>query len=280
MKVLNDVLLSMYTTIKIGGRVNEMYFPENVEELIQLIKEGKAKYCIGGGSNILASDRTFETVISLSEFNKKIEDLGAGCYKVGASVRLQELIRTINKAGYGGIEYLISVPGFVGGATVMNAGGSAEEGNSISDFILSVECIRDGVLKDLSKEDCDFSHRNSVFKNKKNYIVTAVTFHFRKQMENQSLMLREKRLEYCRLYQDNSAANFGSVFSCCNMRIMKIIKVLQLVKKRVHFSYKTENWLCNEGGGTFKEAEKLIRRARLLHRALLKPCCLEVIIWK
>ncbi|WP_298048348.1 hypothetical protein, partial [uncultured Bacteroides sp.] len=51
----------------------------------------------------------------LKEFNTFILHESNGLYQVGAGVRLQALIKQINEDGYGGIEYLWSVPGLTGG---------------------------------------------------------------------------------------------------------------------------------------------------------------------
>lgn len=59
--------------------------------------------------------------------------------KVGCSVRIQTLIRDLQKHSLGGIEYLFSVPTSVGGAVYMNAGRGKSEGLTISDYLVEVE---------------------------------------------------------------------------------------------------------------------------------------------
>ena len=113
-----NVSLAKYTTFQMGGIAKKMYFPENIEELVKLTTENKKilHFIIGGGSNLLINDKkTFDEVLCLRNFNQTIEHLQGGKYYIGASVRLQKAIRTINEDGYGGIEYLFSVPGLTGG---------------------------------------------------------------------------------------------------------------------------------------------------------------------
>ena len=63
----------------------------------------------------------------MNKVNNDIISLGNGKYYIGASVRLQRIINTINKDGYGGIEYLMSVPAMLGGAIYMNAGQGSDK---------------------------------------------------------------------------------------------------------------------------------------------------------
>ena len=104
MKILSNVWLKNYTTIRIGGLVKTMLIPETVDELKNVINVHGNKFVFGGGSNLLASDEhEFDFIVNLREFNKELVYNGGGKFTVGASVRLQQLINTVNLCGYGGI---------------------------------------------------------------------------------------------------------------------------------------------------------------------------------
>ena len=229
---------------------------------------------------MVSDNHHFDFVTNLREFNKEIQNLGDGVYFVGASVRLQQLINSINKDGYGGIEYLFSVPGLVGGAVLMNAGGAISEGNSISDYIVSVDALYKGESVSLNKVDCQFAHRTSLFKNSTDYIITSAVFKFRKQECEESKLRIAQRLSYTSQIHDISWPNFGSVFCRYDSFIMKLFKRVQFGRKvGVRFSEKTENWLVNYGGGTFDMAIKEIEAVKRVHRLLHRDCATEVIIW-
>lgn len=118
MIIKNNEPISKYTTFRIGGVARKMFFPETIEELQDVINENGdiANHVIGGGSNLLINDECrYDSVLCLRNFNLEMKNMGQGRYYVGASVRLQKLIKAINEDGYGGIEYLYSVPGLVGG---------------------------------------------------------------------------------------------------------------------------------------------------------------------
>lgn len=280
MKSYSDISLKEYTTIKIGGIAKQLFIPESVDELIDLVNGIEKKYIIGGGSNLLINDnRNYENVIVLKDFNNTLIDLGNGNFKVGASVRLQSLIRKINDYGYGGIEYLYSVPGLVGGAVVMNAGRGINHNKYISDYITEVEVLHENKIKVLKREECKFEHRNSIFKNGE-YIILSVEFSFEQVSKEESTLLRKERMENCKIVQDNSYPSFGSVFSEVNPRIMKIFKKSLVGRKNnIRFSRKTLNWILNLGEGKYSDTIKLINRVKVIHKIFGKKCKTEVIIW-
>ena len=279
MKILDHIDLEKYTTIRIGGTADFMYVPENTEELMKIISEYSPLSVIGGGSNLLINERMFDRVVEVGSFDTSIIFLGNGRFRIGASVRLQQLINAINHEGYGGIEYLYSVPGLVGGAIVMNAGRGRNFHQSISDYIVSVQVIKNCELLTLSKDECAFEYRSSKFKNDSCIVVSAV-FDFPEISIEESSRLKKERIELCKEKQDNSAPNFGSVFMECDHRIMTIAKKIKIGNKRAHFSGKTENWIIKKDDGTFSDVERAIKKVEFLHKLLGKECKREVIVWK
>lgn len=278
MKCEQNVDLSKYTTIRIGGFAKNMLIPEDIAELKMIINKYHPRYFIGGGSNLLISNQNYELVVNLREFDKSVIFNNDGTVTVGASVRLQKLINSINEYGFGGIEYLFSVPGLVGGAIVMNAGRGVDYCQSIADYIVSVEAFdENGDLITLRKEDCCFSYRNSVFKNGR-YVVCRAVFRFPSVSIEESTELKRKRLELCKKEQDSLKPNFGTVFLKSNRYIMSIVKIFHMGKK-VHFSKKTSNWIINEGGN-FEDAIFVMRKVEKIHKVLGRKCEREVIVWE
>ncbi len=284
MRVIKDFDLSSITTIHLGGTASLFYEPETEDELIKCIADNpEIEYFIGGGSNLLISERVFEGVISLKRFNDSISCQENGQYIVGASVKLARLIDTINKDGRGGIEYLCTVPGLVGGAVAMNAGTGRKEGLAISDYIVKVKAFdrEAGKVVFFDKDECEFEHRSSVFKKDGRYIILEVHFAFKPQAQEISQILRKDKIAYSRYHHDSSAANFGSVFSVFNPTILKMARRLEYGnKKGVHFSKKTLNWILKEKNGSFQEAIDLINNIQRAHKLLRKECRVEVVVWE
>lgn len=283
MKILDDQDLSKYTTFRMGGIAKKMYMPESVEDVLSLYKNNEApRYLIGGGSNLLINDaRTFDYVVCLKEFNKKFVSYGEGKYYIGASIRLQEAIKRINDDNYGGIEYLFSVPGLIGGAICMNAGRGKQHNKCVSDYLISVDCIIDGELRQFSKNECKFTYRNSVFQRLHNCVVVGGLFQFEEVMKLESDKRITERINLCKEVQDNSKPNFGTVFCVSDARIMRVVKKFNKIfsKGKITFSKKTENWMLHDEGGTFSDAVALIDKVQRLHKFLKRECKTEVKIW-
>lgn len=281
MIVKENESLKKYTTVRIGGIASKFYIPESVEELAVLLKEHGQMPIISGGSNLLINDeRTFDKVLFLGKVDTDIT-IKDGIVYAGASVRLQVLINTINENGFGGIEYLYSVPGMLGGAIYMNAGRGSDK-KCISDFLIDVRVMDyNGNVSVMTKEECKFKYRESIFM-ESDLIIVGASFKFPEQTLEESKRLIAERLETCKKYQDNAKPNFGSVFCAFNVKIMNFIKKHRKLfcNSKAHFSDKTTNWIINEGDGTFRDAMKCINKAKRIHKLFRKHIEVEVRIWE
>lgn len=281
MKILENEKLSTYTTFKIGGVAKKFYIPETEEEVVDLTKELKDNYrVISGGSNLLIDDTvTYDNVIYLKETNNQIEVRDNGQFYVGCSVRLQKFIKETIQYNYGGMEFLYSVPGMIGGSVAMNAGRGRKTGQCISNYIVYVDTVCNGVKKRYTKEECDFSYRHSIFKNT-NIIVLGVLFQMDPTTEEEANARIKERLDFTRNVQDRSGASFGSLFCKCSRMAMEVVKFLHPGnKKGCSFSNKTLNWIVNKGNGTYKEATQLINKAIFINKLFLCKPEIEVVLW-
>ena len=166
------------TTFKIGGKIKYFVEVKKAREiifLIKLCKKYQEKYVIvGGGSNILASDKGFSgLVISTLKFCKIKFSKNMVTAQSGA--RLSALIMQSKNKNLSGLEWAISIPGTVGGAVVMNAGAFGEQ---ISNFIESVIFFDGKKIKRLKRQNIFFDYRDSFFKNAKNIVILSVIFKF------------------------------------------------------------------------------------------------------
>ena len=284
MELLHNEDLSRYSNFKIGGIANNFYIPENTEELLMIINNSNIHdlLFLSNGSNILINDKkTFENVCLLKKFNTSITRYGNGQYKIGASVSLQKLVKTINEDGYGSIENLFSVPGLVGSSVAMNAGTGPNRKIYIGDFVKEVSAIKDGIIQKFTQEQCGFSHRNSLFKTNM-YIITEVLFEFPQKSDLEIKNEIRLKKEIIKQYQDYNFSSLGSIFSINNYKIMKISKMLSALFfwHGIQFSKVANNWLINKGSGRYKQALLRIRIVMFLHLVFRKKCKLEITIWK
>lgn len=159
--------LSGHTSLKIGGPADIWVEPRDTGHLKRLVRytsENKIPlFVIGGGTNLLVSDEGFRGIVVHlgSAVFKKIDAKGARL-TVGAGVNVPALVRFCCQKGLGGIESLIGIPGTVGGAIAMNAGGwKSPIYKNIGDLVISLKVMdRNGNIKILKKDDLEFGYRS------------------------------------------------------------------------------------------------------------------------
>ena len=126
-----NVSLAPYTTYRLGGAAAVFALPRNDDDL-QLVAEvvrdtGLATLVVGRGSNLLIADAGFGGIaISLARMAEwvRFEDV---VVHAGAAMALPVLARRCVAAGLVGFEWAVGVPGSLGGAVRMNAGGHGSD---------------------------------------------------------------------------------------------------------------------------------------------------------
>ena len=160
--------MSAHTSLKTGGPVEIMAFPEDPVSLKNILlaaeKENIPVFVFGAGTNLLAGDGKIEGIaVSLREFRsieltRETKENNAVLY-VGAGVPLALLVNLARKNGYSGIEALAGIPGHIGGAVYMNAGSFGAE---IRDVVVSVAIMNmHGEISVLEKDKLCFSYRSA-----------------------------------------------------------------------------------------------------------------------
>ena len=173
-EVYENVDLKKYNTYGIGGISKYVVFPNSVDDLRKLLEYLNSNnipwYILGKGSNVILPDDNFEgAIIKLDKLNSyKVEN---DIITVEAGISLSVFIQNLLKDGYTNYANLFGIPGLLGGAIIGNAGAY---GTSIFDNLLSVTIIdSENKIRNVAKENIDFSYRYTEFKNKKNIIVEA-----------------------------------------------------------------------------------------------------------
>lgn len=125
---LRDEPLAPHTWLKVGGPAQYLIRPRHVEELADVVRvchrEQIPVHVLGGGSNILVRDEGVGGVVLhlADEFFSRISIEGDRV-TAGAGTALSRLISQTVRAGLGGLDSLVGIPGTVGGALHGNAGG-------------------------------------------------------------------------------------------------------------------------------------------------------------
>ena len=140
-------------------------------------------FVLGGGSNILFKNNIVKPIIKIEIRGIEIEKENDNeiFISVGAGENWSDFVDWCVKRDYGGIENLSLIPGNVGSAPIQNIGAYGVELESVF-YSCNAISIDEKQLKKFTNEDCQFSYRNSIFKEKlKNkYIITNVVFRLTK----------------------------------------------------------------------------------------------------
>ena len=207
---INSVNLSEVTTYRFGGFCKNFINIESEDELSDLknIIKGKQNVILGKGSNVAFSDKEFYGNV----LTPKFEELTLSDnfeIKVGSSVFLPKLSRFFKDNSLSNGEFLIGIPGTVGGAIKMNAGAYGWE---FSELLKDLRCfnLETFEIEILKKEELEFSYRKS--KNLDNKIILSATLTVEKgdkRIINKNLSeFNEKRKKS----QPAAIYNAGSVF--------------------------------------------------------------------
>lgn len=173
-----DIPMSQLTTFKIGGPLDLLAEPRNVDELGRIIQFCRAVnvpwLMIGLGSNLLVRDKGIRGVgIKLGGDFSRWEAAGDRI-RAGAGVVLADLAKETACLGLTGLEFACGIPGSTGGAIFMNAG--AYDGE-MSKIVVSAEAFdsRNGQRISYQNTELDFGYRHSRFQNEPENIITGLT---------------------------------------------------------------------------------------------------------
>lgn len=183
--------LLKHNTFGINVAADTFFEYSSVEELSDFIttlrhtsEEQKPILHIGEGSNLLFLDN-FKGVILHSQI-KNIQRISERknviVLRVGSGLKWDDFVAYCTLNGFCGIENLSGIPGEVGASAVQNIGAYGVEA---ADTILRVEVVdlETGKKRLISKKDCQYGYRNSIFKNeyKGRYAVTYVHYKLSKK---------------------------------------------------------------------------------------------------
>jgi UDP-N-acetylmuramate dehydrogenase len=184
--VQKNIPLAAYTTLKIGGEARFFVRAETERQVIEAFNFADENefeiFILGGGSNVLISDKGFDGLV-LQIALKGIET-DNNLVTAQAGEDWDAFCALCARESRAGVECLSGIPGFVGGTPVQNVGAYGQE---VSESIAKVR-VFDRKLKEileLSNADCKFAYRTSIFNTteRNRFIVLAVTFDLQKNVE-------------------------------------------------------------------------------------------------
>jgi UDP-N-acetylmuramate dehydrogenase len=173
-RVETDWPLAPHTTYKIGGSADLALFPVDAADVAVAVSElkglGLPWVVLGGGSNVLVSDRGVRGAVVITTDLLRIEVAGDRI-NAGAGVDSHQVALSARDAGLRGAEFLAWLPGTFGGACLMNA---RAYGGEISLVLQSALCVdNNGSSQQLIFTPHDFSYKQSPFQQQQLIIAEA-----------------------------------------------------------------------------------------------------------
>ena len=180
MEIRQNVALAPLTTLAVGGCARFFVEAETVGDVEEAVGFARGRelplFVLGGGSNLLVSDRGWHGLV-LQVGILGIEEQSGTIVDVGAGVDWDELVADCVARNFGGIECLSGIPGSVGGTPVQNVGAYGQE---VSETIVSVLAfdLGENCVRELKAAECGFSYRGSVFNTSQRgrYVILRVSY--------------------------------------------------------------------------------------------------------
>ncbi|MGE0828137.1 MAG: UDP-N-acetylmuramate dehydrogenase [Hyphomonadaceae bacterium] len=163
-ELLRGAALAPYTWFRVGGPADALFLPADEADLAAFLKalpKDVPVLTIGVGSNLIIRDGGIDGVVIrlAGKAFAGVEALEGGRIRAGAAALDQMTARAAAKAGIGGLEFFVGIPGTIGGALTMNAGCYGRE---TKDVLVSARAMnRAGEIVTLSNADFGFTYRKN-----------------------------------------------------------------------------------------------------------------------
>ncbi len=204
--------MSAHTTFRVGGPADLFAIPVSTTDIVALLqfanRTGLPWFVLGGGANLLVADRGIRgLVIDMREFRHLRRE--GNELVVGAGRAVSEAAAAAVEMGLGGLEFLYSMPGSVGGAVWMNA---RCYGHSIDEILTGVAYVdEERRLQHYTPDPADFAYKRSPFQGRNSVMYTI---RFRLHPDDPAV-LRRRMSDYYRDRESKghfAAPSAGSVF--------------------------------------------------------------------
>jgi UDP-N-acetylmuramate dehydrogenase len=156
--------LKRHTWYRIGGPARYLVRPESVDQLREAVLRCAENeipiYVLGLGANLLIRDEGIDGAVFRLDADAFSQVTVEGdLVTAGSGVDLQKLIVQTVRAGLAGIETLAGIPGTIGGAIRMNAGGKFGDLGAVVDAVQTMDLS--GTVEDHARESIVFGYRTS-----------------------------------------------------------------------------------------------------------------------
>jgi UDP-N-acetylmuramate dehydrogenase len=277
-------LLGEHTTLRVGGPAEFFVVPAHVEGYADAVRRSRAAglslRMLGGGSNLLVSSGGVRGVVLATRGGPlRFMKIEGNLLRAGAACSLQALVRKSCAAGLKGLETVTGIPGCLGGAIAMNAGGQY---GTVGPLVRSVAFLdEEGRWTRWDRKQLRFDYRRSNLRGK-----TVLEAELELE-EGEPAPLLDRLREITaqkRASQPTRLPSAGCIFKNCDGAAagylieragMKGVAEGDAVVSPVH-----ANFIINKGRASSDEVFRLIDRVRgEVERRFRVRLDLEVEVW-
>ncbi len=260
------------TTWRVGGPIEMVAHATSTADVVAIataLDPSVPVLVIGRGSNLLVADAGFPGVAIMLEGDlDHVRAPGPGARPeahAGGAVALPVFARKLSASGWGGLEFYVGIPGSVGGAVAMNAGGHGRETSQVL-VRAEIVAIDERTAKWREVSALDMSYRHSALTDRE--VVVSAVFAVEADDPRQCLARVEEVVRWRRANQPGGA-NAGSVFrnppDDSAGRLIDASGLKHLRIRGASVSEKHANFIQTEPGATAADVLELIRTiARLI----------------
>jgi UDP-N-acetylmuramate dehydrogenase len=190
MTIHENISLKSFNTFGIEAKTRffiELLTEEDVFSFFSAFKGYPKPFMfLGGGSNMLFTKDFPGTVVRLCTKGIQVveEDNDSVLVRAASGENWDGFVMFCVDQGWGGLENLSMIPGNVGTGPIQNIGAYGVE---LKDRFVELEALRIDTLEKvvLSKEQCEFGYRDSIFKRREKgkFFILKVSFRLLKQPE-------------------------------------------------------------------------------------------------
>jgi UDP-N-acetylmuramate dehydrogenase len=263
--VQENIPLAPYTSARIGGKADIFVTVKTATELMDAIQVlwdyDMPYYILGGGSNVLVSDKGVRGVVILDRAKEVIFNSGdQPTVWCEAGVNFSNLANRCAAKGLAGLEWAATIPGTVGGAVYGNAG--AFDGELSKNLIWTEVLTKTGCEK-LTPEQMEYGYRTSILKRGEIKAIVISALLRLKNSSKEEVSAKISEFSERRKSAQPPGASMGSMFkNPAGDKAGRLIEAAGLKGVRIgnaEISTKHGNFFINHGETKAEDVRALIK---------------------
>ncbi|HET7145150.1 MAG TPA: UDP-N-acetylmuramate dehydrogenase [Anaerolineales bacterium] len=266
--VQENVPLAPYTSARIGGPADVLVMVKSATQLMDVItvlwERGIPYYVLGGGSNVLVSDKGVRGVVVLNRAKEvRFESGDQPSVWCESGVVFSNLANRCASKGFTGLEWAATVPGTIGGAVYGNAGAF---GGDMSGNLIWADMLTKRGREKFSVDQMKYGYRSSILKRADETAIVLSTLLRLKNATKEEVSAKIEEFSERRKATQPPGASMGSMFkNPADDHAGRLIEAAELKGTRIgnaEISKVHGNFIINHGETRAEDVRALVRLAQ------------------